>query len=143
MALYGENAVQQLTLPNFTVSSTWNLGGAGTFNGPYYALDLQVAPGAPQTTAVILANFDISPSPVGVMVYDGPTPRPNELQATRYPYSSLQWAGGDTTLYAVDQQVPQDFLALGIGPSGAVLNQHYDGVVSPYSPTAHYDAGTG
>jgi hypothetical protein len=143
MALYGENAIQQLTLPSFQVNTSWNLGGAGIFLGPYYALDLQAAPGAPQTTAVVLANFDVSPSPAEVTIYDGSTPRPNPLQATLYPYSSLQWAGSNSTLYAIDQQQPEDFLVLGVGSSGAVLDQHYDRVLHPYSARVHYDAGTG
>ena len=143
MALYGENAIQQLTLPALNVSASWNLGGAGQFLGPYYALDLQAAPGAPQTTAVTLANFDVSPSPVALAIYDGSTPRLNQLQAILYPYSSLQWAGNSSTLYAVDQQAPQDLLVLGVGSSGPTLTQHYDGVVNPYSGSIHYDAGTG
>jgi hypothetical protein len=143
MALNGANAIQQLTLPNFQVNAAWNLGGIGSFDGPYYALDLQVAPGAPQTTAVTLANFGVSPSSAAVAIYDGTTQRPNQLQVTAYPYSSLQWAGNDSTLYTVDQYEPQDFLVLGVGSSGAVLNQHYNGIVSQYSTGIHYDAGTG
>jgi hypothetical protein len=142
-ALYGENAIQQLTLPGFTVNTAWNLGGAGNFDGPYYALDLQVAPGTAQTTAVTLASFGLSPSSAAVVVYDGPTPRPTPLQSTRYPYSGLKWAGTASTLYAVDQQIPQDFLVLGVGSSGAVLGQHYDRVFNAYSPGIHYDGGTG
>lgn len=143
VALYGANSVEQLTLPNFGVNASWNLGGEGTFSGPYYALDLQAAPGAPQTTAIVLANFGISPSPAAVVIYDGPTPRPTPLQVTQFPYSSLQWAGNFSTIYAVDQEEPQDFLVLGVNGSGAVLAQNDDGVVSPYSPTIHYDSGTG
>jgi hypothetical protein len=143
VALYGENAIQQLKLPNFTVNTAWNLGGVGSFSGSYYALDLQAEPGAPQTTAVTLANFDVSPSSVAVVIYDGSTARPNQLQALLYPYSGLQWASTAPTLYAVDQQDPEDFLVLGVGPSGATLIQHFDRVVSPYSPGIHYDAGTG
>jgi len=139
MALYGENAIQQLVLSNFTVNTAWNLGGAGTFSGPYYALDLQAAPGAPQTTAVELANFAISPSAAGVVIYDGSTPRPNIGCCG----SSLQWAGDDSTLYGVDQEVPQDFFVVGVGPSGAALSQQYDRVFNSYSASIHYDAGTG
>lgn len=142
-ALYGQNAIQQLMLPNFTVNTSWTLGGAGNFLGPYYALDLQAAPGAPQTTAVVLANFDVSPSPASVTIYDGATPRVTQLQASAFPYSSLQWAGNQTTLYAVDQEIPQDFLVLGVLGSGATLNQHYSGVLNAFSPEIHYDAGTG
>ena len=143
VALYGENAVHQLTLPGFTVNTAWNLGGVGTFGGPYYALDLQVAPGASQTTAVTLATFDLSPSSAAVVIYDGPTPRPTPLQSLLYPYSGLKWAGNASTLYAVDQQVQQDFLVLGVGSSGAVLNQHYVLAPSTYSAGIHFDPGTG
>lgn len=143
VALYGENAIQQLTLPGFIVNNKWNLGGVGVFGGPYYALDLQAAPGAPQTTAVTLANFDVSPSSVAVVIYDGSTPRPTPLQVAAFPYSGLKWAGTASPLYAVDQQVPQDFLVLGAGPSGAVLNQHYNFIFSQYSAGIHFDAGTG
>jgi hypothetical protein len=143
MALYGQNSIEQLKLPNFTVNAAWNLGGVGTFNGPYYALDLQAEPGAPQTTAVTLAAFPISPSSIAVDIYDGSTPRPNPLQSTAYPYSSLQWEGTSPTLYAVDQEEPQDFLVLGVGPSGAVLSQHHGSILSSFSNSIHYDAGTG
>jgi hypothetical protein len=143
MALNGANAIQQLALPGFSVNTAWNLGGVGSFDGPYYALELQAAPGAPQTTAVTLANFDVSPSPAGVVIYDGSTPRPVELQVGPYPYSALQWAGTDSEIYAVDQQEPQDFLVLGVGSSGASLSQSYSEIVIPYSTNIHYDAGTG
>jgi hypothetical protein len=144
VALYGQNAIEQLAMPNLTANAAWNLGGIDTFEGPYFALDLQAAPGAPQTTAVVLANFDVSPSSVGVVIYDGSTQRPNELEDLQYPYSSLQWAGSaDSTLYAVDQEEPQDFLLLGVSSSGVALNQPYSGIVNPYSPTIHFDAGTG
>jgi sugar lactone lactonase YvrE len=143
MALNGANAIQQLSLPGFSLNTGWNLGGVGSFDGPYYALELQAAPGAPQTTAVTLANFDVSPSAAEVVIYDGSTQRPNPLVVGPYPYSSLQWASSDSTLYAVDAQEPQDFLVLGVGSSGAVLTQPYNGIVNPYSAEIHYDAGTG
>jgi hypothetical protein len=143
MALNGANAIQQLALPGFSVNTAWTLGGVGSFNGPYYALELQAAPADPQTTAVTLANFDVSPSAAEVVIYDASTQRSNPLVVGPYPYSSLQWAGTDSTLYSVDQEQPQDFLVLGVGSSGAVLSQHYNGIVSPYSTEIHCDAGTG
>jgi hypothetical protein len=142
VALYGQNAIQQLTLPNIQVNNSWNLG-SDSFSGPYYALDLQAAPGAPQTTAVTLANFNRSPSSASVVIYDGATPRPTQLPSSRYSYSSLQWAGNNTTLYTVDQSVPEDFLTLGVGSTGVTLSQHYDRILNSYSPNIHYDSGTG
>ena len=143
VAFNGQNAIQQLTLPSFNVNSAWTLGGVGTFNGPYYALDLQADPESPQTTAAILANFDVSPSSAEVVIYDGSVPRQNPLLATAYPYSAVQWASNGSSLYSVDQLEPQDFLVLGVTASGPMLNQHYDGEVNPYSAGLHYDAGTG
>ncbi|MFZ0581744.1 MAG: IPT/TIG domain-containing protein [Candidatus Acidiferrales bacterium] len=143
VGLYGQNAIQQLKVPGFTANATWNLGGAGTFFGPSYALDLQVAPGAPQTTAVTLASFGVSPSSAAVVIYDGFTPRSTPLESSRYDYSGLKWGVSASTLYAVDQSIPQTFLVLGVGSSGAALDQHYDGVFDTYSPGIHFDAGTG
>lgn len=141
LALDGENAIQQLLLPAFTVQSAWNLGGADTFFGPYYALDLQAAPGDPETTAVILPFYNgIAPA---VLIYDGSTPRPNPLQNGLYGYSSLQWAGTDSTLYAIDGVYAPDFLVLGVGSSGAVLSQHFNGPFYTYTGNIHYEAGIG
>lgn len=139
----GANALTQLAMPGFGVNTTWNLGGVGTFEGPYYALDVQAAPGAPQTTAVVLAAFDISPSPMGVAIYDNGALRGSALQVLQYPYSSLQWGGNASTLYAADQQQPQDFLVLGVGASGPVLNQHFGLPLGSGFDNIHYDAGTG
>jgi hypothetical protein len=142
LGLDGQNSIEQLTLPSFTVNNAWNLG-ANSFSGPYYALDIEAAPGAPQTTAVILANFYISPSAASVQIYDNGMARGSGLAATNYQYEWLQWAEDDTTLYSVDQSEPQSFLILGVGSSGATLTQPYSGILNGYSPTIHYDAGTG
>jgi hypothetical protein len=142
VGLDGQNAIDQFTLPNFQQTTVWNLGGAGTFSGPYYALDVQAEPGSAQTAAVSLAQFDVSPSAVAVVIYDAGIPRPNPLQVIQFPYSSLQWANTAPTLYSVDQEEPQDFLVLGVNSSGAVLDQHYNGILN-YSIGIHYDAVTG
>jgi hypothetical protein len=137
-AMYGQNAIQQLTLPDFQVNNAWNLG-ADSFFGPYYALDLQAAPEAPHTTAVILANFDISPPSKAVVIYDDATPRPTEQQSGAYIYSWLQWAGNDTTLYSTDEDT---FLALGVTASGVTLDTQYPNATI-ISARLHFDAGTG
>jgi hypothetical protein len=121
VALFGANAIAQLSMPSMTVGNQWNVGGVGTFDGPYYVLDLQAAPGAPGTTAAVMAAFDESPSPMIVQIYDGPTPRGTGLPVLQYPYSSLQWAGDNLTIYAADQEAPQDLLVLGV--SGGCQSQ--------------------
>jgi hypothetical protein len=149
LALNGANAIQQLALPSLKVNTEWTLGGEGDSEspylanlGPYYAMDLQAAPGAPQTTAIILAGF-FETIPEDVAVYDGSTPRTSELEAGQNPYSALQWAGTDSTLYAVNQFDPASFMVFGVGASGPVLNQTYDGILSGYAGGIHYDPGKG
>jgi hypothetical protein len=142
VGLNGSNQIAQLTLPAFGVNAEWNMG-EDNFDGPYYAVDLQAAPAAPQTTAVVLGYFDLSPPEAELVVYDGSTMRSSPLQVAAFPYSSLQWAGNDSTIYSVDNSIPQSFLVLGVSPSGATLNQHYNALLNSYSPTIHYDSGTG
>jgi hypothetical protein len=109
-------------------------------------LDIEAAPGAPRTTAVTLANFDISPPAAGVLIYDGSTPRPDELIEDLPPYfgdpsSSVQWNGSGSTLYAIDQY--QDFMVLDVTSAGVTVNKFYNNFFSTDSPRIHYDAGTG
>ncbi|HEX4004891.1 MAG TPA: IPT/TIG domain-containing protein [Acidobacteriaceae bacterium] len=144
VGLNGQNSMEQLALPGFQVNSSWNLG-ADSFFGPYYALDIEAAPGSPQTTAAILANSNVSPSADWLQIYDYGTARGTGLAAwpVTYAYNSLQWAGDDSTLYSVDQSGPQSFIVLGVGASGATVSQGYNGILNGYSLGIHYDAGTG
>ncbi len=57
----GAALVQRFTLPSLAMGISYPLGRNSYF-GPYYALDLQVAPGAPHTTAVSLGNTGVSPA---------------------------------------------------------------------------------
>ena len=135
----GETAIRQLTLPDFQKAAEWNLGGQGIFGGPYYALDLQASPGDPSTTAVLLAQFAISPSSAGIVIYDGPTARPT--RNSQYSYGSLQWAG-DGTLYGLDQG-DYDLLALDVSSTGVALKQAYVESLNSFSPRFHFDSGNG
>jgi len=137
----GNNSVEQLNLPGFAVNHRWNLG-ADSFEGPFYALDLAAAPGAPHTTAVTTAAFDVSPSGWGVEIFDDAVKRPTTLPDGYYTPVGLQWGGTDATLYAEDQGQPTAFLTLAVNSSGVTRNNAVPDLVSPYSGL-HYDTGTG
>jgi hypothetical protein len=62
---------------------------------------------------MILGIFDASPTEAGIAIFDGTTPRQNELMNTQYSYASLQWTGNDSTLYAVDDEFPEGLLVFG------------------------------
>jgi hypothetical protein len=72
----GTGSVQRFTLPGLTPDISYSLGSDPN-EGPYFALDLQVAPRAPHTTAVTKGIFNLSPDEIGgVTIYDDSTPRP-------------------------------------------------------------------
>jgi len=69
----GASSIQRFVLPGLTPDISIPLGTSPYF-GPYYALDLQVAPGAPHTTAVTL-GAGVSPSAEGgITIFDDGTP---------------------------------------------------------------------
>lgn len=147
VGMNGENSVQRLLLPALTPDIIWHLG-ADPFSGPYFAMDLPSAPGLPHTTAVSLANFDISPSSAGVVIYDDATPRPTSAlgwNSSSYSYASLVWGPDATTLYAPPQSFPTDFYVLSVNSSGVSVSKDYpDAFTFPTSDFGiHYDNGTG
>jgi hypothetical protein len=143
VGIVGQNAIDQLSLPDLGVKSSWNLGGQTTFDGPYYAFDLRSAPGAPDTIAVTLSQFGVSPSAQGVVIYDDAIRRPTVLQNGYYTSAGLEWGSSSSTLYACDQGGPSSFLVLSVSPSGAALSQHYDRILSGCNSEMHYDKGNG
>ncbi len=69
--------MQRFTLPSLTTGYQLFDLGSNNFYGAYFALDLQVAPGAPHTTAVTLGNMSESPEAEGgVVIYDDATLAP-------------------------------------------------------------------
>ncbi len=137
--------VTQFRLPGLTSPLTWQLG----FDSPpvqylpvgnFYALDLQPAPGASQTTAVSTwADGAVDDEGQGVIIFDNNVARPTEALETAVLgnlYGGLQWASNDNTLYSENE-----FLStLSVNPSGAAQsNQFYETNLS----TMHFDSGTG
>jgi IPT/TIG domain len=143
--LDGAASVQRFLLPALTTDVNYSLG-ADPFFGPYFALDLQVAPGAPHTTAVSRANFDVSPAAEGgITIYDDATPRPTTAPGFGGGglYDSLQWGANATALYAANNEdTGFDFYTLTVNASGVVLDKDYGGVFSDFGIRIHYDAGT-
>jgi len=76
IGLDGSSSVQRFTLPSLAPDIRYSLG-ANRFDGPYFALYLQVAPGAPRTTAVTSGIFNLSPAAAsGISIFDDDAMRP-------------------------------------------------------------------
>lgn len=141
----GSYQVQRFTLPSLTPDITYSLG-SDPFEGPYMALDIQVAPGAPHTVAISKGTLNLDPHTIGgITIYDDSTPRPTSAPGwgTGNSYDSLQWGADANTLYASCTEIDTfDFFALDVTSSGVALKQDYPGVF--WNPgRIHYERGNG
>jgi hypothetical protein len=142
VGLDGSSSVLRLTLPGLTPDVTASLGAFSIY-GPTFAVDLQVAPGLPHTTAVSRGGFNVSPYALGGMViYDDATPRPTVADAVGPLYDSLQW-GSATSIFANNSEVTSfDLYKLTVSGSGVVQTTDYPNVFSEFGTSIHYDSGT-
>jgi hypothetical protein len=146
-SIKGTGSVQRFLLPTLQRDISFNLGFDQNL-GPYYALDLQVAPEAPHTTAVALGT-DPTISTLatgGLVVYDDATPRPAKIPGFSGPstnlFDALQWGADPTSLFAANlESSGNDFYVVAVSPGGATLTHDYPGVGNTESHI-HYDRTT-
>jgi len=142
VGLGGASSVNRFVLPGLAPDVEIPLGRDATY-GPYYAGDLQVAPGAPRAVAVSLGVRGYSWSANAVAVFDDATQRPTKLPATRGSFDSLQWGATASTLYAAAPQYWGDLFVLSVDASGVALTKDYAGAFDGYAVRIHFDPGTG
>jgi trimeric autotransporter adhesin len=142
VALDGSSSVQRFTLPALTPDISYSLGAFSIF-GPTFAVDVQVAPGLPHTSAVSRGAFNVSPYALGGMViYDDATALPTIADAAGPLYDSLQWVSG-TSIFANNSEVTSsDLYAMTVSGSGVVQSADYSGSFPGFGTTIHYDSGT-
>jgi hypothetical protein len=122
----GAGSIQRFTLPGLVIDINYSLG-ADPFFGPFFAEDIQVAPGAPHTVAVTLANSGVGPAEQGgVAVFDDATQRPTKFPGGSHIVSSLQWGADATKLFGSDGFNGLDALTVNAG--GVSLIQSFNGV---------------
>jgi len=142
-ALDDLGSVTRLKLPGFATDITWQLGGSATlFEGPYNALDLQVAPGQPHTTAITLGYGVGNQDWGGLQIFDDSTPRPQTLPPGQGDMYSLQWGADTSSLYGSNIPDGGDFYQMGVSSTGVVLNTDTPDVFTT-GIGIHFDASTG
>ena len=101
VALDGAASVRRFDITSQTAELQFALG-SDSFFGPYYAEDIQVLPGNPETAAVSTKYLGVSPRFAGVGIYDNGIQRP-----TRVPHFSgtgehvnvIEFSASSTRLY--------------------------------------------
>lgn len=146
VGLDGANMVQRFTLPSLGKDINYPLG-SDPGQGSYFALDLQVAPGAPHTSAVTLGLPNSIPAAIGgIVIYDDATPRPVTVTGfipSGHVYDSLQWGADATALYAANNETSGlDFYTITVSSTGAVLDNDYFGEFTQFGIRIHFDPGT-
>jgi hypothetical protein len=127
----GTNTVKRYILPVLTPDVDFSVG-TDPYEGPYFALDIQVAPGAPHTIAVSRGIKNLEPDTEGgIAIYDDGVQRPTIAQGwgpTSDSYDAIQWGSDSTQVYAVNNSGGGDFYALTVNSLGVTLQQDYGGV---------------
>jgi hypothetical protein len=140
----GASSVQRFSLPNLLPDIKYSLGAGPYPEGPYFGVDLQVAPGMPHTTAVSRGAFTVSPVALGGMaIFDDATMRSTVANSSGDLFDSLQW-GSDTAIYAINNEISNfDFYSLTVNSNGVTRNKDYQNEFSSFYVGMHYDRGTG
>lgn len=145
----GSASVQRFILPALTPDINYSLGTSSS-SGPYYALDLQAAPGEPDTTAVTLGvSTSGKVAQGGIVIYDNSKPRPTFAPGfgsagSTALYDSIQWGSDATQLFAANNEdIGFDFYTLSVNSSGVTLDDDYPSAFSSFNNRIHFDPGTG
>lgn len=146
VGLDGGSSIQRLALPALTLDLAIPLPTGGYF-GPYYTLDMQVAPLSPRTIAVSLANKGVSPSAQGgIIIFDDATPRPvraNGWSGGGNLYTSIQWGLDDKALYAANNQTTgYNYYILAVDASGVTLTKDLMWTFSSFRNAIHFEPTT-
>jgi fibronectin type 3 domain-containing protein len=150
VGLDGSASIQRFHLPDLTPDISISLG-SDSFQGPYYAIDIQVAPGEPNTIAVSLGCFGVSPHALGgLVIFDDSTQRPTRATSTpggasgRHLYDSIQWGVDASVLYAAKNELyPCNFYILSADSAGISLKDDIRGALSftnEFNNFIHYDS---
>ncbi|HEY2115700.1 MAG TPA: hypothetical protein VGJ51_11445, partial [Candidatus Angelobacter sp.] len=124
----GTGSIQRFALPGLVTDINYSLG-ADPFFGPFFAEDIQVAPGAPHTVAVTLANAGVSPAEQGgVAVFDDATQRATKFPGGSHLVRSLQWGSNAIRLFGSDTFNGLDTFT--VTPGGVNLIQSFNGIAN-------------
>jgi trimeric autotransporter adhesin len=139
------NQVTQLALPGLGAPTSFSLG-ADSFTGPWYALDLQPAPGASLTTAITLGTNGQNPPQGSLGIYDSGVQRTTVAPGfgpTTDIFNDLQWGANASTLYADDNYSSLNFYTLAVNSSGVTLTSTTPNAFGAIGSKMHFDSTTG
>lgn len=142
--------VRRLVLPGLTADIDIPLDRLSS--QPYFAIDIQPAPGIARSVAVSLGAQGVSPvAQGGIAIFDDATVRPlaaaGGAQSGGGLFDTLQWGFTPYLLYAADNEVATynqfEFYTLGVNSDGASLMADVEEPFGGFNFRIHFDRGTG
>ena len=119
----GASSVQRFTLASFGSPDIRYSVPTISFGGPATAVDLQVAPGAPHTTAVVPGTPNSGPFGQSFSIFDDVTPR-----ATTGPaVTTLAWGPDASSMFA--EGFSNNLLTFSVAAGGPVQTNSFVGVL--------------
>ena len=146
VGLDGMGNVQRLLLPGLTPDISIPLGSDPNL-GNYFALSVQVAPGAPRTIAVAKGiKKSIIQAQGGIAIYDDAVQRPTVVTPTTQPQNvlidTIQWGIDATAIYAANNETASgDFYQLAVNSSGVTFVSDNVGFFPVPNSRIHFDRG--
>ena len=136
----GASRIQRFTLPSLIPDLEIPLGTDPNL-GPYYALDIQVAPSNSRTIAVSLGCKNlVSPAVGGVVIFDDAVPRAVKAKAPQWHFNTLQWGLGTDRLYAANcDSSSWNYYILSVDSSGVTLFKDMPNSFSSWINAIHFD----
>jgi len=114
--------------------------GADPFFGPFFPLDIAVAPGAPHTTAVTSGDTGSPAAQGGLAIFDDSTQRSTKAPGGSNLFDTVQWGADTSTLLAANNSTTGfDFYTLAVNAAGVTLSHDFPGAFTTSARRIHFE----
>jgi hypothetical protein len=130
--------VQRVALPAMTGDVSYSVG-SDPFFGPFFPLDIEVAPGAPHTAAVTIGGNGAPAARGGLAIFDDVTERPTAAPGINF-FDTVQWGADASTLFAATNSTTSfDFFTLAVNAAGVTLTHDFPGTFTSSAKRIHFE----
>ena len=130
--------VQRVALPSMTTDVSY-LVGNDPFFGPFFPLDIEVAPGAPHTAAVTIGGGGSPAARGGLAIFDDSTERAAQAAGFNF-FDTVQWGTDASTLFAATNSTTSfDFFTLAVTPAGVTLSHDFPNTFTSSATRIHFE----
>jgi hypothetical protein len=140
VALNGAAAVRRVTLSSLTAGLQFSPGG-NSFDGPFYAADLDVMPGNSHAVAISRANGRFSPSHEGVAIYDDGVAR-TVTTPDHTGSNVIEFSASGSVLYGYNTESTEfGFRRMSVTSSAVTITDVTRNLISGFGSDIEFDGG--